>query len=147
MLIFKPFYEDPIYIVIFAMLALILIALIIVIAVLLARRKNDKKAKTIDKINVIDGVRYNEEKAADRQNAENVALVKGDIILQHGKTYKAVKNGFLMPGKYTMYSSNGNNQKVNVRLGGYVKEYGYKTEIVLAEGDEICGVSDSIILR
>ena len=147
MLILKPFYQEPLYIVIFAMIALILIALIIVVAVLLTRRKSEKKAKTVDKINVIDGVRYNEDKAADRQNAENVALVKGDIILQQGKTYKAVKNGFLMPGKYTMYSSNGNNQKINVRLGGFVKEYGYRTEIVLAEGDEICGVSDTIILR
>ena len=57
------------------------------------------------------------------------------------------KNIYVKPGKYTMLATKDDEEKFNVRIGVYVKEYSHAQEIVLAEGEEITAVSTDIILR
>ena len=56
------------------------------------------------------------------------------------------KKSPIKPGKYTVLSAYSNEETFNIRIGGFVKEYKHGQEIVLADGDEICPTSTTIIL-
>ena len=60
---------------------------------------------------------------------------------------KVGKNEEVKPGKWTILASNDSITVFNVRVGNYVQEYKHGQEIILAEGDEICPTSTTIILR
>ncbi|MBP5357012.1 MAG: hypothetical protein J6Y68_02555 [Clostridia bacterium] len=125
--------------------AIILILLIAVIVLVIKNRKPKDKA---DNVKIKDGVRYTKTTAAFSEDG-SVAIThrEGDAVLERGKTYTAVKDGYVMPGKYTVLSSEEGTDKFNVRLGGFVRQLSHGTEIVLAEGDEITPVSTNIVLR
>ena len=77
-----------------------------------------------------------------------ISYVENDILLQPRKMkVVGTKKGQLKPGKYTVLSAYQNEEKFNIRIGNFVKEYTHGQEIVLAEGDEICPTSTAIILR
>lgn len=100
----------------------------------------EKKAGS-DKVVVKDGVRYTE-----REDEDAVTHNEGDVILSVGKPLVASKGGKLLAGKYKVLSAS--EEKVfNLRIGGIVREYGHGDEIVLGDGDEICAVSHTVILR
>ena len=83
----------------------------------------------------------------DDQGNMNISYVKHDVILQPRKTVVVSKKGVVHPGKYTVLSAYENEETFNIRIGLYVKEYKHGQEVVLAEGDEICPTSTTIILR
>lgn len=100
----------------------------------------EKKAGS-DKVVVKDGVRYTE-----REDEGAVTHNEGDVILPVGKPLVASKGGKLLAGKYKVLSAS--EEKVfNLRIGGIVREYRHGDEIVLGDGDEICAVSHTVILR
>ena len=83
----------------------------------------------------------------DEEGNQNVSYVQNDIILQPRKMVTVDKKGVIKPGKYTVLSAYENEDTFNIRIGLYVKEYKHGQSIVLAEGDEICPTSSTIILR
>ena len=85
--------------------------------------------------------------AVDKDGVENVTYIKGDIIIKPRKVVKVGKNEEVKPGKWTILASNDSITVFNVRVGNYVQEYKHGQEIILAEGDEICPTSTTIILR
>lgn len=123
---------------------------LIVIAVMAALHVKSKRAgqnKSNDKIKVVDGVRYTEDDRDAVAGEVNVTHNEGDFVLSRGVTYKAVKDGKLLPGKYKILSADGNVEKFNVRHGGFVREMSHGSDLVLGDGDEITSVSHTAILR
>lgn len=120
---------------------------VIVLGVKLAR-KVDKTAAKADNVEIIGGVRFTtnkRERAADGGVA--VTHREGDVMLERGVTYTARAGGKLIPGKYTVLSNSEGTDAFNLRVGGFVREYKHASDLVLAEGEEICAVSHSVILR
>ena len=132
-------------------IGLIVLLCIIVISVKAAKRRKIKaEQKTREAAGVVEkhGVRYSEDATiVDKDGNPNVSLVKNDIVLQPRKMVTVSTHGPLKPGKWTVLSAYGNEETFNIRIGLYVKEYKHGQEIILAEGDEICPTSTTIILR
>lgn len=115
---------------------------------------NIKKAKKMksgeikaDKVVVEKGVRYSKSDVIENNGENKVTHVKGDFILSRGIEYKVIKNGELMPGKYTILSADSKGESFYIRIGGFVREYYHNSPVVLSEGDVICAVSNTVILR
>lgn len=130
---------------------------IVVIAMLVASikiyknnnaRRLEEKSREVDDVVVKRGVRYTPGATiVDKQGNDTVSFIKNDVIIKPRKMVKVSKNGELKPGKWTVLASDERQTAFNIRIGNYVKEYRHGQEIVLAEGDEICPTSSTIILR
>ena len=122
--------------------------------------ENEKKVK--ENLNEVDGVRYtmeenpvkSEEEIFESQMAKeqaedavNVTFTQKDYILPQNTPVEITKDGELKPGKYLVLSTDENQEKFYIRVGIYVREYHHNQEIILAEGDTVCAVSGSVILR
>ena len=130
--------------------AIVLISSIVTIVNIVKARK-EMKAKQGREVNVVEekgGVRYTQDATIVNEDGEaTVSYVRNDILLQPRKVVEVGKKSGIKPGKYTILSAYGNETSFNVRIGNYVKEYKHGQEVVLAEGDEICPTSTTIILR
>ncbi|MBQ2864011.1 MAG: hypothetical protein IJE91_00930 [Clostridia bacterium] len=116
------------------------------------RKKQEEaieKEKTEKNLEIIDDVRYTAEtNPVEEQTGDvNVTHLQGDIVLNQNTPVTVDKNGQIKPGKYILISTDANTSSFNIRVGIYVREYKHNQEIVLAEGDTICSVSGSVILR
>jgi len=130
------------------LVVLLVIILVAVKAHKAKKIKEEKKTREVDGVVEKNGVRYSEDATiVDKDGNQNVSLVKNDIVLQPRKMVTVSTHGPLKPGKWTVLSAYGNENTFNIRIGLYVKEYKHGQEIVLAEGDEICPTSTTIILR
>lgn len=110
--------------------------------------RREKSEKTLaDEIKIVQGVRYSQEKAITDGDGMNVTHLQNDFILVRNKVYRAEKGGKLLPGAYTALSAGGNDENFKLRVGGLVKNFVHGDKIVLGDGEEICAVSASVILR
>ena len=129
---------------------LIVIALIIAIVRTMKKIKirEEEKSREVGEVIEKHGVRYTPEATiVDQVGNENVTYIKGDIIIKPRVKMIVGKNADIKPGKWTVLAANNADTSFNIRVGNYVKEYKHGQEIVLAEGDEICPTSTTIILR
>ena len=134
-------------IIIFAIIAIAVISSIIG-TIKRAKIRAEEKTREVDDVVVKHGVRYTPEATiVDKDGVENVTFIKGDIIIKPRKVLKVGKHEEVKPGKWTILASNDSVTVFNVRVGNYVQEYKHGQEIILAEGDEICPTSTTIILR
>lgn len=136
------------FIALFALIV-ILASIITIVNIVKAKKKNDeKKLREVNAVEEKDGVRYTPDSTIVDNNGDmTVSYVKNDIVLQPRKMVEVGKKSGIKPGKYTVLAAYGNENTFNIRIGLYVKEYKHGQEIVLAEGDEICPTSTTIILR
>ncbi len=112
------------------------------------KAKKDSASREAEKVVVKDGVRYTPDAEIVTPDGQtNISYVDKDIVLQPRKVVTVDKKGALKPGKYTVLSASENEDSFNIRIGLYVKEYKHGQEIILAQGDEICPTSSTIILR
>ena len=133
-------------IVIIVLSVVIAILIAVIVAILIRQQKIAHAGKHATYVK--DGVRYtyrDESKTEDGGVA--VTHREGDIVLEKGVTYVATKAGPLLPGKYSILAAQETTKAFNVRLGGLVREYLHDSDIVLGEGEEICPVSHTVILR
>ena len=137
--------------VLYGVLAVVVIltaALTIKKMVLKKKNKKASEAKQAESVIEKGGVRYTPDAEIVGNEGElNISYVNKDILLQPRKTVVVERKGILKPGKYTVLSAYENEDTFNIRIGLYVKEYKHGQEIVLAEGEEICPTSSTIILR
>ena len=113
-----------------------------------SKAKKEAEARQVEDVVEKNGVRYTQDaEIVDENGATNISYVKQDIVLQPRKMMTVDKKGIIKPGKYTVLSAYENEDTFNIRIGLYVKEYKHGQEIVLAEGEEICPTSSTIILR
>ena len=130
-------------------LGIVCVGLIIAVAVLSIKlRKATERKSSADDVRIVDGVRYTKygtEEAAD--GSPVVSHLESDIVLKRGVTYKVGKDLKLIPGKYAVLSASEKQSAFNIRIGGLVREVRHGDDIVLGEGDTICAVSHSVILR
>ena len=127
--------------------SVVLAAVVIALIVLLAQKNKKKKASKYS-VYVKDGVRYTYKD--DTHTADGGVAVshkEGDIVLEKGITYVVSKDGKIIPGKYSVLAAQDATADFNLRLGDFVREYKHDTDIVLKEGETICAVSHSVILR
>ena len=140
---------DWVFWVVLGSVAVALLAVILIIV--FALRANKKTAgKTAQKITIKDGVRYSEDKTIEVGKSVNVTHNQGDFALVKGKTYtarKGGKNGDLLPGQYTVLTSARGEDKFNIRLGGFMREYTHGDAIIIPDGESISCTSHSVILR
>ncbi len=133
-----------------AIIALIIIAVIYIVVkgILDGKKRAEEKSREVNDVKIKHGVRYTPEATiVDKAGNEMVTYIEGDIIIKPRKTMKVGKGGEIRPGKWTILASNDSHKTFNVRVGNYVQEYKHGQEIVLADGDEICPTSTTIILR
>ncbi|MBR2909350.1 MAG: hypothetical protein IKC11_03260 [Clostridia bacterium] len=138
-------------IILYAVLGIVIVLTATLTIVKMVRKNKAKKAseaKQAEGVVEKGNVRYTPDAEIVGDNGElNVSYVKQDIILQPRKMVVVDKKGAIKPGKYTVLSAYENEDTFNIRIGLYVKEYKHGQEIVLAEGEEICPTSSTIILR
>lgn len=67
--------------------------------------------------------------------------------MKKAKRTRRKKGGALLAGKYTVLAANRENDPVKLRIGGIVRDFAHGDTIVLADGEEICAVSRTAILR
>ena len=112
------------------------------------KTREEEKTREVDGVIEKKGVRYSEDATiTDKNGDQNVSFVQNDILLKPRKMVTVSSKGPIKPGKWTVLSAYGNQDTFNIRIGLYVKEYKHGQEIVLAEGEEICPTSTTIILR
>ena len=112
------------------------------------KKKKEPKPVKANPVEVKGDVRYtptDDIKSAEGEN--KISYVKEDIILQPRKMVVVGKKSQIKPGKYTVLSAYESEEDFNIRIGNFVKSYKHGQEIVLADGDEICPTSTTIILR
>lgn len=130
--------------------AVLFVALFVAVGIILKNKKSPKSvstAKKAEEVEVVDGVRYTTGDAIEENGEVNITHNQGDVVLSVGKTVKAVKDGEVLPGKYTVLSAAEGVDAFNLRVGGFVREYRHGDSVVLGDGDEICAVSHAVILR
>ena len=136
---------------ILAVVGAFFVLMFVVGAIRLAKkRKIDAEiaSREVDDVTMKRGVRYTDDMTIVTQDGDtNISFGKGDCVLKQNQTYIADKKGYVHPGKYTILATKDDEEKFNVRIGIYVKEYHHGQEVVLAEGEEITPVSTDIILR
>lgn len=111
-------------------------------------RRLEEKSREVDGVVIKKGVRYTPKATiVDQQGNDSLSYVKHDVIIKPRKSLKVSKSSELKPGKWTILASDEAATTFNVRIGNYVKEYRHGQEVILAEGDEICPTSTTIILR
>lgn len=136
---------------IYLIMTYVLTAIVILLAIavtVLSVKLNKLSPERKNKIYIKDGVRYSSnDKVYTSSGDVTVSLAEGDTVLAVGVTYTAKKDGKIFPGQYKILSADDNTSRFNVRKGGLVREFEHASDIVLSEGEEICAVSHSVILR
>ena len=126
---------------------IIAVAAVVVIALAVFLAVRSRKGGS-GKVKIVDGESYTAGKSAYTADGNvSISHEEGDIVLAVGVPQRAVKGGRLMPGKYTVLSSAEGVKEFNLRVGGYVRSFRHGDDIVLADGEEICAVSHTVILR
>ena len=132
------------------------VALVVILCIVLTVVKGQKAKKLrqnqeereVEGVKIKHGVRFSEDATiVTAEGDPHVSYVQNDILLQPRRMVTVSSKGPLKPGKWTVLSAYGNEDTFNIRIGLFVKEYKHGQEIVLAEGDEICPTSTTIILR
>ena len=111
------------------------------------KRKNAEGDRYAEGVKVIGGVRYSKNGAVFDGEKANVSLQKGDFLLEQGKTYTAEAGGELLAGKYTVLAASRESDPIKLRIGSLVRDFAHGDTIVLADGEQICAVSRTAILR
>lgn len=106
------------------------------------------RGRTVDEVDQRKGVRYTiNQTVVDIDGNATVSLSTKDIILSPNETKVVSKKGDLKPGKYTVLTSNEGEDKFNIRVGNYVREYVHNQSIILSEGQEVTAINCPVILR
>lgn len=112
------------------------------------KKRAEEKLREVDDTITKHGVRYTPDMTVvDTEGNMNISFGKGDVVLKQNETYVVEKRGYVKPGKYCVLATHDKEDKFNIRIGAYVKEYHHNQEIVLAEGEEITAVSTNVLLR
>ena len=134
-----------------AIVTFIAVVLVVVFALKASKarhQRNNGNSTYAPKVKVHKGVRYSAvDTAIAVDNEMQVTHVIGDFNIKKGETYTASRKGALLPGKYTVLSTAGSEEKFNIRIGRYLREYSHGDVIVLPDGETIVCPSHSLILR
>ena len=106
------------------------------------------KSREVDDVTTKNGVRYTiDQTVVDEEGNANVSRSQKDIVLNPNDTQVVGIKNKVKPGKYTLLSTNGEEETFNIRIGNFVKEYSHNQDVVLGEGQEITAINTSVILR
>lgn len=130
----------------------VMVIIILVAAVKVYKDQNarrlEEKSREVDGVVIKRGVRYTPKATiVDQEGNDSLSYIKHDVIIKPRKSVKVSKSSELKPGKWTVLASDEAATTFNIRIGNYVKEYKHGQEVILAEGDEVCPTSTTIILR
>ena len=135
--------------IVIALVALIIFLIVFFIVKKVKKNKKIKKQQQITQaIHDEDGSRYSIEddvKAYESDGTANASFTKEDIIVGKGTTLVAGKD--IATGKYMVLTTVDGIDAFNVRINGFVREIKHNSTIILGDGDNVCPVSHSIILR
>lgn len=121
------------------------VALLIVLFILRFTKKGSKKTLSRD-AEIVKDIKN----AIDKENNDNTSqnvYEKDDVLVPAKVEMKVGKGANILPGKYTILSTDENRLDLNIKIGGYVRVYSHGSEIILAEGDTIMPIAVGIILK
>ena len=128
-------------------MALVGLLVLVLLIILIVKLKN-RGVVVVEDVKIKGGQRYTKYENVETKAGDiNITHNEGDFILKRGVVYVAKKGGTLLPGKYSILSTEENTKKFNIRLGGFVREYLHNADIVIGDGEEITSVSHTTILR
>lgn len=120
------------------------VALLIVLFVLRFTKKGSKKASSRD-TEIVNDIKSAKDKE-NNNDSQNV-YEKDDVLVPAKVQMNVGKKGQILPGKYTILSTDENRLDLNIKVGGYIRVYSHGSEIILAEGDTIMPIGVGIILK
>ena len=123
--------------------SLLVIALAVALIVFLVKKNKTKKTDN-NAVGSEDGAGPDE---TERDGKVAFLHRPSDIILEKGVTYVVGEKNGVLPGTYTVLAPQETSRAFDIRIGDVVREYKHNSGIVLAEGEKICAVSHSVILR
>ncbi|MCL2062614.1 MAG: hypothetical protein FWH03_08355 [Firmicutes bacterium] len=138
---------DPVLWIILSCIFITVLAVILITVFAVKANRSKRAGKKAGKVKVKGGVRYSVDNTIQFGNAVNVSHSKGDFTVVKGKTYTARVGGALIPGQYTLLTTAHGENKFNIRIGRFLREYTHGDSIVLAEGETIVCTSHSVLLR
>ena len=140
--------KDLAIVIILAVVAFVLLIAVIVLSVKYHQQQKAIRARKASEVNEEKGVRYSVNETIVAENGEQeVSFLKQDIILKPRQLQLVTKEGPILPGKYTVLSSNEHQTEINIRIDLQVKTLHHGDEIVLAEGQQVGATTTTIILR
>ena len=144
-----PGLEDYVFWIIVACGAVTVLAVVLIIVFAAKANKRKPGGRKAPKTKTVKRVRYShKDEYIEIGNSVNVTHNRGDIAIAKGKIYTARrKRGDILPGQYTVLTTAKAEDKFNIRLGGFMREYSHGDTIVIPEGETIICTSHSILLR
>ncbi|MCL2848334.1 MAG: hypothetical protein FWE13_06305 [Firmicutes bacterium] len=140
--------EPLVFYLILALTIVMLIAIIVIIILAVRAKKRSQRGIQAPKVKVHKKVRYSaDEKEIEANGEVNVTHHRGDFNIKRGEIYTANRKGELLPGKYTVLSTSESENKFNIRIGRYAREYSHGDTIVIPDGETIASPSHSLVLR
>jgi len=140
--------EPHVFYIILGLSIVTLVAVILVAVFAIKANKRRQRGVYAPKVKVHKGVRYSaKEKEIELNGEVNVTHIRGDFNVKKGETYTANRKGLLLPGKYTLLSAAEGEDKFNVRIGRYLREYSHGDTVVIPDGETITCPSHSLVLR
>ena len=122
----------------------------LIVVILLLSKLVKKKDKSTRDSEIVKDIKYSKAgQLLEEYSTEEVKETynKNDILIPAKVEMKVGKKANILPGKYTILSTDNNRQTLNIKIGSYVRVYSHESEIILAEGDTIMPVAIGIILR
>lgn len=113
------------------------ILMILLVSGVKARKRNKKSTQETEQVTA-------QQQVVEQQEITAPAFMK--VVIAQGESIIVGSEGRIPCGEYTMESCEGE-EKFNVRIGRYVKEYENGAKVVLTEKQKVTPVSTSIILR
>lgn len=127
--------------------ALMLIALVVLLILLIVKFKN-RGVVVVEDVKIKNHPHnFEYKKPVDKNKEITLNLLERDFLLKRGVVYVAKEEEILLPGKYSVLCAEDDIHKFNIRLNGLVREYQDNDTIIIKEGEEICSVSHTTILR
>lgn len=121
---------------------IITVGVIILLIIIAGVAKAGKKKR----IKIEDSPVVESAQISTNENLAEASVPSMKVVIAQGESIVVGSEGRIPCGEYTMESSDGE-EKFNVRIGRYVKEYENGCTVVLTEKQKVTAVSTTIILR
>lgn len=123
-------------------ITILIVAGLIVLCVLIGRKK--KNDKTLVSLEPVEQETKVEQQPVEPDEEEVIGNL---VTLLVRRTYTVGRYNKVKPGSYHVTASSDDDNKLMIRLNDFVKEYENEFDLVLSEGETICPVSKSIVLK
>lgn len=139
-----------IILIVVASIALVLIVVAVQKYQSKVKKENIETKKKENEVEVVvkDGIRYSKDTSIIDENDQiNITRNEKDFVLKQDQVYTTNRNSRLKPGTYTILSTDESVTEFGIRVGSYFRTMSHGDTLVLADGENVCATSHTLILR